>query len=171
MYKILHEGTVIDVVRNPSFVKFLSSGHIAITDKMSAQGIVGSDKKTVYSFSLIPDLSMRVVSIEEIDLKEFNRLFSLLNSSDRPDPDLLAAKNATIDTLSEICNNKIIAGFTIKLSDGNNYNFSLTPEDQLNLLALENQLSSGEDVFVYHAVGMPCKLFTRIDMSKIINAY
>jgi hypothetical protein len=171
MYKILHEGTIIDVVRNPSFVKFLSSGHIAITDKTSAQGIVGSDKKTVYSFTPSQDTSIKTVSIETIEAEEFNRLKSLLNSSSSDELALQKVKDTVVKTLSEICNNKITSGFSIKLSDGQVYSFSLTTEDQLNLLCLENQLSTGEDVFVYHAIGLPCKLFARNDMIKIINAY
>ena len=171
MYKIIHEGNIIDVVRNPSFVKFLSSGHIAITDKTSAQGIVGSDKKTVYSFNSNQDTSIKEVSIEKIDAEEFNRLKGLLNSSSASDLALQKVKDAVIKTLSEICNNKITSGFSIKLSDGQFYKFSLTTEDQLNLLCLENQLNTGDDVFVYHAAGLPCKLFVRNDMIKIINAY
>ena len=53
MYKIIQDQKVIDVVRIPRFVRFLSSGHIALTDKSSAQGIVGSDDRTVYSFKPI----------------------------------------------------------------------------------------------------------------------
>ena len=63
MYKIMQEGKVIDVVKNPSFVKFLSSGHIAMTDKSSAQGIVGSDLKTVYSFGYQTSKAKAIVNI------------------------------------------------------------------------------------------------------------
>ena len=83
MYKILYEGHIVDVVRNPSFLKFLPSGHIAITDKSSAQGIAGSDAVTVYSFAPIADKNIPVVTIEKITAKEFNRLKSLLNSDQK----------------------------------------------------------------------------------------
>ena len=49
MYKIIQNNSVIDVIKYPVFIKFLKTGHITITDKASAEGIVGSDN-TPYSF-------------------------------------------------------------------------------------------------------------------------
>lgn len=174
MYKILYEGHIVDVVRNPSFLKFLPSGHIAITDKSSAQGIAGSDAVTVYSFAPIADKNIPVVTIEKITAKEFNRLKSLLNSDQKigvSTCELLKAKEAKISLLSNICKTKITDGFTISLTNGNRHSFRLTAEDQLNLLSLENQLNAGAETFIYHSTGCPCQVFTRNDMRKIINAY
>lgn len=170
----MHEGKIVDVVRNPSFIKFLSSGHIAITDKTSAHGIVGSDAKTIYSFKQASGHEAIVVTIESITKDEFNRLQCLLNSDYKVNESELAlirAKEITIDVLSNTCKSKIIDGFSIKLLDGNLYNFKLTTEDQLNLLSIENQLNTGENAFIYHATGLPCKVFSREDMIKIITAY
>jgi hypothetical protein len=174
MYKIIYKSKVIDVVQNPIFLRFLPSGHIAITDKSSAHGIAGSDRKTAYSFGTVKRPNTPVVTIEEISLDEFNRLQSLLNSNQEVSSDkttLVQAKNSTIKNLSDICKNEITSGFSILLSDGNSYNFKLTAEDQINLLNFENQLNAGENLFIYHATGLPCKLFTREDMKKIIKAY
>lgn len=174
MYKIVHKSKVIDVVQNPRFLRFLPSGQIAITDKASAHGIVGSDKKTIYSFGTVNRPNALVVTVVEISLDEFNRLQGLLNSEQEVSTDtnaLAKVKEETIKNLSEICKNMITTGFSIKLSDGNAHKFKLTAEDQLNLLNLENQLNSGAKTFVYHATGEPCKVFLREDISKIIKAY
>lgn len=174
MYKIIHDGQTIDVVRNPNFLRFLSSGHIAITDKSSAQGIVGSDTTTIYSFVPLADSDILVVTIESINTKEFNRLNSLLNSKQKVsafDRGLLKAKEDKIKMLSDTCKAKITDGFTIILTDCKRYSFKLTAEDQINLLRLENQLNAGGESFVYHATGLPCQIFVRDDMKKIINAY
>jgi hypothetical protein len=62
MYKIIQNDKVIDVVQYHKFVRFLPTGHVAMTDRSSAQGIVGSDNKTLYSyrfgndFCIYPDL-------------------------------------------------------------------------------------------------------------------
>lgn len=173
-YKIMQDGTVIDVVRNPSFVKFLASGHIAITDKSSAQGIVGSDLKTIYSFGAGSEFAKTVVTISKIYINEFNRLQSLLNSVKKvsaSEAALLAAQVEKITELSEICNTKITNGFSVILKDKNTYSFRLTTEDQINLLNLENQLTSGTDTFIYHSTGEPCRVFNRDDMKKIIKSY
>lgn len=174
MYKIIHDNKIIDVVHVARFITFLASGHIAITDKLSAQGIVGSDGETIYSFAPVSNKNYKTVSIEEISLEEFNRLKGLLNSNQVISADASAlekAKNKKIKYLSSICKSTITAGFSIKLSDNNYYNFKLTTEDQLNLMNLENQLATDADLFIYHATDQPCKFFTRDDMSKIIKAF
>lgn len=174
MYKIILNNKVIDVVRKPRFLKILSSGHIAITDKTSANGIAGSDGSTVYCLTKGLNSKAPVVTIEEISNDEFSRLHSLLNS----DKEIVANKaklqseiSTAIENLSDICKYKIESGFSVLLSDGKVYKFKLTAEDQINLLNLESQLNAGENVFIYHATGMPCQMFKREDMKKIIKTY
>ena len=167
MYKIIQNNIVVDVIRHPNFIKFLSSGHIAMTDKGSAQGVVGSDDKTVYRFT-------ENASIIKINNEEFNRLYSLLNSGQiicADESALAKAKREKLSALSSTCKNKITSGFSIQLSDGNKYNFKLTTEDQLNLMQIESLLAAGETSFVYHATDKPCKIFTRDDMFKIVQTF
>ena len=174
MYSIICENKIIDVVKNPTFIKVLPSGYISFTDKASANGIIGSDKKTIYSFESVSRKDTKVVTIKEISEEEFSRLHSLLNSGQRvtADNELLAsAIMETINSLSDICNNKITEGFNIVLSDGKKHYFMLTTEDQINLLNIENQLNSGTRTFIYHAAGELCQVFSREDMLKIIKAY
>jgi hypothetical protein len=174
MYKIIQNDKVIDVVRIPRFVSFLASGHIALTDKTSAAGIVGSDDKTIYSFKPTTKKDISVAAIEEITLEEFNRLQGLLNSNLEVSADetaLAAAKRDMIARLSSICKNKITAGFSIILSDNEEYSFKLTTEDQLNLMSIESQLNAGANTFIYHATNQPCRFFSREDMSKIISTF
>lgn len=174
MYSIIYETKIIDVVQKPTFVKVLPSGHIAFTDKVSANGIIGSDEKTIYVFEQVNRKDTKVVTIEEISENEFNRLKSLLNSGQEITANKLLLATVikeSINKLSEICNNKIIEGFFTRLSDGKKHNFRLTSEDQLNLLNIENQLNNGAQTFVYHATGEPCKVFSRDDMRKIICSF
>lgn len=174
MYSIIYESKIIDVVQNPIFVKVLPSGRIAFTDKASANGIIGSDEKTVYSFETVNRKNVKVVTLNEISEKEFNRLKGLLNSGKEVTADKLALAEAidkAICNLSEVCNSKIIEGFSVRLADGKKHSFRLTTEDQLNLLNLENQLSGGAQSFVYHATSEPCKNFTREEMLKVIKTY
>ena len=174
MYSIIYESKIIDVVQNPTFIKVLLSGHVAFTDKASANGILGSDNKTIYAFEPVNYKNAKVVSMEEISEEEFSKLRGLLNSGYEITADRLALTSAIAEAilkLSEICNSKIIEGFSIRLSDNEKHNFRLTTEDQLNLLNLENQLNSGAYTFVYHATGEPCKIFTREEVVKIVKAY
>lgn len=174
MYKIISNDKVIDVVKSPKFIRFLRFGHVALTDKTSAQGIVGSDNKTIYSFSPNIGKKLTVVTINEINDKEFERLSSLLGSGQKISADetaLAKARRVKINALSSICKNKIVTGFTITLSDGNDASFRLTAEDQLNLIQIENQLMAGETSFVYHATNQPCRIFEKEDMYRIVKAF
>lgn len=173
MYKIIVDDKVVGLTRNPKFVRFLPTGHIALTDISSAHGFVGDDR-TIYSFTQIPGKNYTVASLIRLYSEtEFNRLNGLLNSGNTPYADesaLTKARREKLASLSNICKNKIVAGFSIELSDGKQ-SFKLTTEDQLNLIQIENQLSCGESYFVYHATNQPCKLFTREDMTKVVRAF
>jgi hypothetical protein len=172
MYKIIQNNKVIDIVQNPHFVRFLVSGHIAFTDKSSANGIVGSDKATIYSFQ--PHPKYQTATIEKITSKEFERLQGLLNSGKEVCADesaLAEAKQSKINQLSDQCKAFINAGFSIVLSDGNSYDFELTTEDQLNLMSIEGLLKSGAETIIYHASNLPCRVFLRTDMLKVIKAF
>ena len=174
MYKIIQNNKVVDVVRIPHFVRFLKSGHVAFTDKTSAQGIVGSDDKTLYSFKPVSREGVIVAEIKEITLEELNKLQSLLSSGQEPYADealFIDLKRKVIKHLSSLCKNKITSGFSVRLSDGKSYNFKLTIEDQLNLMSIENQLNAGAKTFIYHATDAPCKEFSRKDMAKVIDYF
>ena len=172
MYKIIQDNKVIDVVIRPKYVRFLQFGHIALTDKTAAQGVVGSDDKTVYSF--ISGNKYPIVSVAEINAEEFERLSGLLSSGEEISADeaeLTVAKKTKISALSGTCKNKITTGFSIELSDGEVHNFKLTAEDQLNLIQIESQIAAGESNFVYHATNQPCKIYGKDDMLKVIHAF
>jgi hypothetical protein len=172
MYKIIQNNKVIDVVRYPQFISFLASGHITMTDKTSAEGIVSSDNKTIYSFQ--PRLGYLEVTIAEINSKEFERLQGLLDSHQEVCADestLMRARQEKVKRLSAQCKTKIYAGFSIMLADGESYKFKLTAEDQLNLMSIENQLNAGAETVIYHATNQPCKIFLREDMLKVITAF
>lgn len=173
IYKVICDNKIIDVIKHPKFVKFLASGHIAVTDKQSADGIVGSDNKTFYSFDNMSARVSAVVSIEEITETEFSRLSRLLNSDQVVSADesaLAKAKKDKLSSLSSVCKNKITAGFVVELSD-DKQSFKLTTEDQLNLMQIENQLALGETHFVYHATNLPCRIYTADEMRVITRAF
>lgn len=172
MYKLIQNDQVIDVVHYPRFISFLPTGHIAITDKTSAHGIVGSDNKTIYSFKT--NAKYPTVTIKRITSAEFERLNSLLSSGQKVNADesaLAKAKRDTIKRLSSACKAKITAGFSVRLSDGKTYSFKLTTEDQLNLMSIENQLNAGAKTFIYHSTNEPCKEFSKEDMIKILDYF
>lgn len=173
MYKIIYEGNIIDVVKIPKFLRFISKNNIALASESAAEGIASSDGKTAYSFGPCKKPGVKQVKIELIDEAEFSRLSYLLNSGISPTVgnELEEAKRQTIERLSTACKNNITNGFTITLSNNKQYHFRLTAEDQLNLMQIESKLNTGVKSFIYHATNQPCEIFYRHDMVKIISAY
>lgn len=174
MYKVVRNNKVVDVIENPHFITFLPTNHIAFTNKANAEGFIGSDGDTIYSFLPNKRPDVYTASLKHISAEEFNRLQSLLNSNQDISADdvrLNETKQAVIQRLSNICKAKIISGFSIKLSDGEYHAFKLTTEDQLNLMMIENQLAMGVQSFVYHATNQPCRVFIKEDMIRIIEAF
>ena len=173
MYKVIYNNKVIDVIASPQFLKILPSGQVTFTNKSLANGIAGSNDE-LYSFEQVADTGIKVVSIENITADEFSRLQDLLNSEAEIIADrvsLTERRSVAIENLSKICQTEIVNGFKVVLSDGDLYHFKLTAEDQLNLLSIESQLKAGANSILYHATGMPCKLFYREDMFKVIAAF
>lgn len=78
-------------------------------------------------------------------------------------------KTQKIKEMSHICNQTITNGFDITLSDGKEHHFSLTTQDQLNLITLSAMVSAGETTIPYHADGELCRYFSTDDIDAIIK--
>lgn len=78
-------------------------------------------------------------------------------------------RSVKLKEMSSICNKTITNGFDITLSDGDTYHFSLTTQDQLNLITLATMVESGETQIPYHADGAPCKFYSATDIKSIID--
>lgn len=78
-------------------------------------------------------------------------------------------KTSKIKELSTECNKTIINGFDVVLSDNNKYHFSLTYEDQINLITLSGMVQAGEKYIPYHADDGECKYYSTEDMNHIIT--
>ena len=66
------------------------------------------------------------------------------------------------------CNKMITNGFDVELSDNQSHHFSLTVQDQLNLITSSQMVADGAETIPYHADGELCKYYTSEDMEKII---
>lgn len=79
------------------------------------------------------------------------------------------AKEVKISSMSAACNSAITAGVNVVLSDGETHHFSLTTQDQLNLIALSTQTVdiNGVEVVPYHADDELCTWYTMADYALI----
>lgn len=78
-------------------------------------------------------------------------------------------KSVKLSEMSGRCNQTIVNGFDILLDDNKIYHFSLTTQDQLNLISLSALIESGVTQIPYHADGELCKFYSVKDISAIIE--
>lgn len=75
-----------------------------------------------------------------------------------------------IAAMSESCNQAIVSGVDVTLSDGGTYHFSLSIEDQINMMNLQSMVLSGAESVPYHADGAECRYYSTEDFNKIAEA-
>ena len=192
-YKLLNDGEFIGVGTSYDLRKFQLKHSILLTsDDESAQYIQINDKlyrDDWFSPTITELLDYTTVKIIVIEKDEYDTLFEAIETgkeieiTDKEsdiqeelpqiDPDeevtieyVKAVKSAE---MSATCNKIITNGFDAILSDGENHHFSLTIQDQLNLITLSSMVAAGETIIPYHADGELCKGYSVEDITTIIN--
>ena len=87
-------------------------------------------------------------------------------------PTLDEVKSYKHSEMSGMCQSTIFSGFDVELSSGETKHFSLTYEDQINLIGKQLQVAQGEENIEYHPSSnptSPCVYYSNADMLKIIN--
>lgn len=117
-------------------------------------------------------LSKSIESGEQIEVPETPEVPDTEDKPSDPNEEITVdyVKSAKIIEMNAMCTNLIQNGFDVKLSDEISHHFSLTEQDQLNLITLSTLVASGETAIPYHADGEPCKFFSVDDITAILNA-
>ena len=194
-YKIIKNKILLDIITDNNFRKYELKNKILLICKESeaqyVENIDGLLYRADWMSPLLTDkFSYKEANIIPIDEKEYDILFKALKVNkeivfEEPESEIPTEEEIFIDPIEEltidfiktskltemssICNKTIINGFDITLSDGNSYHFSLTTQDQLNLITLATMVESGETQIPYHADGEPCKFYSTLDMKAIID--
>lgn len=127
-----------------------------------------------------------VIQITEISQEEYEALYNAIrsnkqieieqeepeqeaiNENDGTDITIDYVKEAKVKEMKTECNKMITNGFDVELSDNQSHHFSLTVQDQLNLITSSQMVADGAETIPYHADGELCKYYTSEDMEKII---
>ena len=184
MLKVLRNGEIIDALNSPVYVRYQQRNGIIIQcEENIAQGVLSSDGSTVYQIEGREQMageSPDTVVIAEISQDEFETIKSALDALVQENPNapeqsaadsqvLSLVLEAKIKTLSNRCAAEIKNGFDILLSDGLRHRFSLSLEDQINMLSLKDALDAGEQRIAYHGVDEPYQFFTAEDIGRILE--
>lgn len=192
-YKVIKDNEFIGIGTSYELRKYqLKHGILLVADDDTAQYI--DINGILYRDSWLKVLTTDTIQYENANIvviseEEYQQLFEAINKGEEitiiesnndyaeeietVDPitaitvDYL--KSEKIKETSYMCNQIITNGFDIVLSDNIAYHFSLTIQDQLNLITLSTMILNGETEIPYHADGQLCKIFSAEDMTNIIQ--
>lgn len=82
-------------------------------------------------------------------------------------PDIEAVRAAKTAEMSADCERAITSGVDVTLVDGATGHYSLSLEDQLNLMNLQAMVAAGAASVPYHADGEQCRYYSAADFSLI----
>ena len=180
--------------------RYHQSLKICGSDSSDIIGIVSSDNSAIYhlvGYPEIPDtvlgefIDVQMFEISEEDYTVFKKALEEEKEIIDPDPyippepeptpeeqqreeeyrrSLQFVKDKKIEYMSYLCHQTIENGILITLSDGLEHRFSLTENDQTNLMERQAQLMAGATQVSYHADGELCVYYSATDMMAIIQA-
>lgn len=191
-YKLIKDSHFIGVVTQQDFRVFQRKHNILLAcaaDKAQYIQCANVFFRADWMSPVITDkIPYETVEMLEIDKKEYDILLKAMDSGEeiiiepeQPEPieqpideneniTVEYVKSRKIAEMSAACNSVITNGFDVELSDNNSHHFSLTTQDQLNLITLSTMVSSGETAIPYHADGELCKFYSAADVTAIISA-
>ena len=191
-YKLISGTNIVGIGLSLDLRRFQKKHRIILLcNEESAQYIQYKD--VLYHDNWMSPITTDTVAYEtaeviKIDEQEYNTLKAALETEDEiviepetpveeepeyVDPNEVITvdyvKGVKIAEMSNTCNKVITNGFDVVLSDGNSYHFSLTTQDQLNLITLSSMIASGETQIPYHADGELCRFYSAEDINIIIT--
>lgn len=199
-YKIIIDTTIKNVASSNDFkVYFSKHKNLLDATEKNGEYILKNGFLYHAEWMMQPqgNLNYLFAEVKEISLQEYNDLSQALISTESPEsleilqePQILITSTSpspnvpdiyeiyTLDfvrekklkELSAACNQTIENGIDVNMSDGKTHHFSLTTQDQLNLISLQAMVDQGQELIPYHADGELCKFYSSTDIHKIITA-
>lgn len=191
-YKMIGGKNIVGIVTQLDFVKFQKKHKIIESCDISIAQFAQFKERLyrdnwLFPLSGLEQCSYNTVEIIEISEEEYYTLLSAFesnetiideeqqqeeNNEEQPvenNVSLEFVRKSKLLEISHACNKIITDGFDIELSDGDIHHFSLTTQDQLNLITLSTLAANGETMIPYHADGELCKFYSPEDITAIIN--
>lgn len=192
-YKLINGSTFVGVATQHDFRVFQQKHKIILAcDEEQAQ-YVQCGESFYRANWMVPVTTNRViyetVEVIRIDEDEYNILYEAVEKGEeirieqeQPAPEdtpvidpneevtVDYVKSTKIAEMNYVCNKVIENGIDVLLSDGNVYHFSLTTQDQLNLITLQSMIAAGETSIPYHADGELCRYYSAEDISVVMDS-
>ena len=187
-YKIVVGVTLIGVVYSGQFVTANGKGRLVVADETHGQFV--NYKDLLYrDYWMVPVTTNHpfiVANISEISELEYESLKEAVETNeeveiedeeDEPIPEVIIeepdvfvdyVREAKLKAMSTACKNTIETGFDLMLR-GETKHFSLTTQDQLNLMNLSIAAQT-QQLIPYHADGEEVTFYTAEEINQIISA-
>lgn len=197
-YKIIQNNEFIGIGTSYELRKYLPKHNILLVANDNTAQYIDINGKLYRDnwLKIINDndaVSYETANISVISEEEYQQLFetidkgeeiqvvteqeNLIQEAEQLEQQIPIEEIVTIDYLKEqkikemsyVCNQIITDGFDIVLSDNKIYHFSLTVQDQLNLITLSAMITNGETEIPYHADAELCRIYSAEDINNIIR--
>lgn len=194
-YKLISDNNFIGAVTSNNFVSENSRTHWLLSSNEEYGQFVIYQNNVYRDYWMAPTINNSVidfinVKIIEIQENEYDIYIDAINNNlpiydDNPnirleeevnipqqvDQNEVASiefiRSSKINEMSRTCNQVIEAGFDIELG-GKIEHFSLTTQDQLNLISLSSMAANGMEAIPYHADGEICRFYSNAEMQAIV---
>ena len=179
-YKLISGTNIVGIATSLDFRRFQKKHRIIlICDEQSAEYVQYKDilYHDKWMLPITTDLyKYESAEVIQIDEQEYNTLKTALETEDEiviepetpveEEPEYVDPNDViTVDYVKSVK----IAEMSNTCNDGNSYHFSLTTQDQLNLITLSSMVASGETQIPYHADGELCRFYSAEDINIIIT--
>lgn len=189
-YKIIVNSQIVGVANSNNFFRYLSAHYMIERTNLQQAEYIETNNRLYHAQWMMPiqtDLfSYEVADIFAIEEEEYNILLDAVANapvevieekapidigafSDPIDEMTLEyVRDSKIAEMSNACRATIEAGFDLALR-GETYHFSLTMQDQLNLISLST-MAQTQELIPYHADGQETAFYTKEEINMIIQA-
>lgn len=193
-YKLINGSTFVGVATEHDFRFFQRKHKIILACTVEQAQYIQLGERLYHANWMSPvttyAIDYETVDIIRIDKEEYEILLDAVESGDeievgqdteQPIEDtpivdpveettIEYVRSAKIAEMTTTCNKVIENGIDVFLSDGNSYHFSLTTQDQLNLITLQSMIAAGETSIPYHADGELCRYYSVEDITAVMEA-
>ena len=187
-YKILQNNAIIGAVTSKQFIRYTPITN-CLVHCTKQQGEYLTYKDILYRASwmqpLVVDVNYIEAQILPIDQEEYDYLIEALRTKDEivieepdeehipPEPieedaSFIFIRETKLAEMSYTCRQTIESGIDIEIR-GETHHFSLSTQDQLNLMNL-NVMAQTQELIPYHADGETCVFYTAAEISQIFKA-
>lgn len=188
-YKIIKDLTIVGVGNDLCMRRFQQKHKILLACSVEQAQYIQCGSILYHAQWMLPETAdvgaVQDIEIVEIEKSEYDILYSAFESGEEIPPieeekpedepkddeetDITVdfVKERKVAEMSAACLDIITKGFDVVLSDNISHHFSLTTQDQLNLITLTTLMASGETNIPYHADGELCKFYSPEDITII----